>query len=151
MSSSQPSSRPSPKWRSSLTQPKRQRPATSVSLIFAQPEQGSKLGSAIDKLPAAVGIDDAASFMSEVSRKRERTQSQASSFSVNPSQRGEEPIQRQAPQQPGQDVSRKRSKLSVDVPQDSVPAVNVSDEAAAQVDTQVAQATRGLARVSYTT
>ncbi|KAI0365847.1 hypothetical protein BV20DRAFT_707273 [Pilatotrama ljubarskyi] len=138
MSSSQPSSRPSPKWRSSLSQPKRQRPATSVTLVFAQPEQGSKLGSAIDKLPAAVGIDDAASFMSEVSRKRERTQSQASSFFAQPAQQEQERIAAQEGQQHGQDVSRKRSKLSVDVPQNSVAAVNVSDEVALQTKDQVA-------------
>lgn len=39
--------------------------------MFAQPEPGLPLRSAVDNLPD-VGIDDAASFVSEMSRKRER-------------------------------------------------------------------------------
>ena len=122
MSSSQLSSRSTPKWRSSLSNPKRQRPATSVSLVFAQPEQGSKLASAIDKLPVAV-IDDAASFMSQASRKRERTQSQASSFVAGVGQQDEPTSQGQDVQPETQDVSRKRSKLSLEVPEPSAPAI----------------------------
>ena len=42
-----------------------------MSFIYAQPLQGSPLRCAIDNLPA-IGIDDSASFISEMSRKRER-------------------------------------------------------------------------------
>ncbi|KAL4246935.1 hypothetical protein ABKN59_007706 [Abortiporus biennis] len=66
-----------PRWRS-LSSTTKPLPATSVSLIFAQPLQGSPLRSAVDNLPA-VGIDDSASFMSEMSRKRERFDSSVSS------------------------------------------------------------------------
>ncbi|KAI0328822.1 hypothetical protein GY45DRAFT_1280990 [Cubamyces sp. BRFM 1775] len=128
MSSSQHSTRSTPKWRSSLSNPKRQRPATSVSLVFAQPEQGSKLASAIDKLPVAA-IDDAASFMSQASRKRERTQSQASSFVATVGQREEQTSQPgQGVQPETQDVSRKRSKLSLEVPEPAAPAIAVSSD-----------------------
>ncbi|TCD63843.1 hypothetical protein EIP91_004885 [Steccherinum ochraceum] len=44
--------------------------STGVSIIYAQPLQGSPLRSAIDNLPS-IGIDDSASFISEMSRKRE--------------------------------------------------------------------------------
>ncbi|KAH8093122.1 hypothetical protein BXZ70DRAFT_950158 [Cristinia sonorae] len=47
------------------------RASTGISVIFAQPLQGSPLRSAIDNLPA-IGIDDSASFISEMSRKREQ-------------------------------------------------------------------------------
>ncbi|KAI9060371.1 hypothetical protein FKP32DRAFT_1595452 [Trametes sanguinea] len=117
MSSSHSSARPTPKWRSSLSS-KRHRPATSVSLVFAQPEQGSKLASAIDKLPATV-LDDAASFMSQASRKRERTQSEASSFVSRIDQQEEQRVGGQVVQQQTEDVSRKRSKLSLDVHADT--------------------------------
>lgn len=69
-----------PKWRS-LSSKKKPKPATSVSLIFAQPQQGAPLRSAVDNLPA-VGIDDSASFISEMSRKRERLQSMSSAFTL---------------------------------------------------------------------
>ncbi|RPD58649.1 hypothetical protein L227DRAFT_183523 [Lentinus tigrinus ALCF2SS1-6] len=97
-----------PKWRSSLSTPKRQKPATAVSIVFAQPEQGARLGSAIDKLPA-VAVDDAASFMSESSRKRERLNSNASSYISRVEPRSDIPQR-----EPG-DVTRKRSKLTMDV------------------------------------
>lgn len=103
--------RPStPKWRSSLSTPKRQRPATSVSLVFAQPEQGARLGSAIDKLPAVALNDDAASFISEVSRKRERLNSNASSFMSHIEPR----IDPTAPRRDDGEILRKRSRLNAD-------------------------------------
>lgn len=52
-----------------------------MSLIFAQPQQGAPLRSAVENLPA-VGIDDSASFMSEMSRKRERLQSISSAVTL---------------------------------------------------------------------
>ncbi|KAI0798210.1 hypothetical protein C8Q75DRAFT_40291 [Abortiporus biennis] len=70
-----------PRWRS-LSSTTKPLPATSVSLIFAQPLQGSPLRSAVDNLPA-VGIDDSASFMSEMSRKRERVDSSVSSVAAS--------------------------------------------------------------------
>ncbi|KAI0071796.1 hypothetical protein K474DRAFT_1712157 [Panus rudis PR-1116 ss-1] len=73
-----------PKWRS-LSSAKKPRPATSVSLVFAQPQQGAPLRSAIDNLPA-VGIDDSASFVSEMSRKRERLLSASSSATLGEDQ-----------------------------------------------------------------
>ncbi|KAI0692240.1 hypothetical protein C8T65DRAFT_745222 [Cerioporus squamosus] len=98
-----------PKWQSSLSTPKRQKPATAVSVVFAQPEQGARLASAIDRLPA-VSIDDAASLMSESSRKRERLNSNASSFMSRV-----EPRSDSQPTRPeGGDIARKRSKLSTD-------------------------------------
>ncbi|OBZ74631.1 hypothetical protein A0H81_05078 [Grifola frondosa] len=69
------SSRSIPKW-SSFSTPKKQQPPTSVSLVFAQPEHGAPLRSAIANLPA---IDDAESLMSETSTKRERVHSTSSS------------------------------------------------------------------------
>lgn len=69
-----------PKWRS-LSSKKKPKAATSVSLIFAQPQQGAPLRSAVDNLPA-VGIDDSASFVSEMSRKRERLQSMSSAMTL---------------------------------------------------------------------
>ncbi|KAJ3001176.1 hypothetical protein NUW54_g6600 [Trametes sanguinea] len=122
MSSSHSSARPTPKWRSSLSN-KRHLPATSVSLVFAQPEQGAKLASAIDKLPATV-LDDAASFMSQASRKRERTQSEASSFVSRIDQHEEQSVGGQVVLQQAEDVSRKRSKLSLDVHADTSHAID---------------------------
>lgn len=55
--------------------------------------------------------------MSEASRKRERTLSQASSFIAQPERRVEENVQRQIEQQDAAVASRKRSKLSLDVPE----------------------------------
>lgn len=62
-----------PTWRRTLSVSKSQQPA-SVSLVFAQPEQGSKLQSAVDHLPA-IALDDSSSAASIMSRKRERFQS----------------------------------------------------------------------------
>lgn len=104
-------SRPStPKWRSSLSSPRRQRPATAVSVVFAEPEQGARLGSALDRLPAVAAIDDAASFVSEVSRKRERLNSNASSFrsQIEPRDEQIETLRE------NRDTMRKRSRLNVD-------------------------------------
>lgn len=100
-----------PKWRSSLSSPRRQKPATAVSIVFAQPEQGARLGSAIDKLPAVV-VDDAASSMSESSRKRERLNSNASSYMsrIEPRSDSQLPAARE-----GEIVARKRSRLTTDV------------------------------------
>ena len=99
-----------PKWRSSLSSPRRQKPATAVSIVFAQPEQGARLGSAIDKLPAVV-VDDAASSMSESSRKRERLNSNASSYMSRIEPRSDS----QLPAREGGIVARKRSRLTTDV------------------------------------
>ncbi|KAH9943640.1 hypothetical protein B0H21DRAFT_748321 [Amylocystis lapponica] len=65
-----------PKWRS-LSTSKRQQPATSLSLVFAQPERGSPLRPAVEQLPLAVS-DDTSSLMSDMSRKRERFHSTTS-------------------------------------------------------------------------
>ncbi|OCH86243.1 hypothetical protein OBBRIDRAFT_890611 [Obba rivulosa] len=73
-----PSHPTTPKW-STLTRPAKQGAETSVSKVFAKPQQGSRLRSAIDQLPAAV-LDDAASMISETSRKREHQLSISSSM-----------------------------------------------------------------------
>ncbi|TFK83489.1 hypothetical protein K466DRAFT_259071 [Polyporus arcularius HHB13444] len=98
-----------PKWRSSLSGPNRQKPATAVSVVFAQPEQGARLGSAIDRLPV-VSVDDAASMLSESSRKRERLNSNASSYKSRVEPRSDS----QLPPPESGDIARKRSKLSTD-------------------------------------
>lgn len=68
------SARPStPNWRSSSTL-KKQQPATSLSLVVAQPEQGSPLRSAVDHLPV-IKLGDSDSVSSTMSKKRERFQS----------------------------------------------------------------------------
>ncbi|KAI0945874.1 hypothetical protein AcV7_009996 [Taiwanofungus camphoratus] len=68
------SARPStPNWRSSSTL-KKQQPATSLSLVVAQPEQGSPLRSAVDHLPV-IKLGDSDSVSSIMSKKRERFQS----------------------------------------------------------------------------
>ncbi|THH30142.1 hypothetical protein EUX98_g4051 [Antrodiella citrinella] len=69
MSSRRRSNHPPPTWSKRSSQ--KPTAATGLSIIYAQPLQGSPLRSAIDNLPA-IGIDDSASFMSEMSRKRER-------------------------------------------------------------------------------
>ncbi|KAH9913212.1 uncharacterized protein B0H18DRAFT_1153679 [Fomitopsis serialis] len=78
-SPSSPSSRRSshsthpPRWRRTISATKSQQPA-SISLVYAQPEQGSKLRSAIDQLPAHA-LDDNSSSSSIMSKKRERLSS----------------------------------------------------------------------------
>ena len=58
------------RWRRTISTSRSQQPA-SVSLVFAQPEQGSKLRSAIDQLPVHA-LDDTSSTSSVRSKKRER-------------------------------------------------------------------------------
>lgn len=58
------------RWRRTISTSKSQG-LPSVSLVFAQPEQGSKLRSAIDQLPAHA-LDDTSSTGSIRSKKRER-------------------------------------------------------------------------------
>ncbi|PCH42800.1 hypothetical protein WOLCODRAFT_138070 [Wolfiporia cocos MD-104 SS10] len=80
MSSSKPTPRrrsthtPAPAWQRTLSIPKSQQSA-SVSLVFAQPEQGAKLQSAADHLPAVAPTitipEDGSSASSIASRKRE--------------------------------------------------------------------------------
>ncbi|CCM04162.1 uncharacterized protein FIBRA_06324 [Fibroporia radiculosa] len=77
MSTSSPSRRSTrsttPKWRSTLSTSKSQQSA-SVSLVFAQPEQGAKLQSAVDRLPRR--FDECSSSASSImSKKRERLRS----------------------------------------------------------------------------
>ncbi|OJT14551.1 hypothetical protein TRAPUB_8884 [Trametes pubescens] len=59
--------------------------------------------------------------MSEASRKRERTLSQASSFIAQPERRVDENVQRQIEQHDAAVASRKRSKLSLHVPESTGP------------------------------
>ena len=61
------------RWRRTISTSKSQQPA-SVSLVFAQAEQGSKLRSAIDQLPTHA-LDDSSSAGSMRSKKRERLSS----------------------------------------------------------------------------
>ncbi|KAM5531194.1 hypothetical protein V8D89_015164, partial [Ganoderma adspersum] len=91
-----------PKWRSSLSTPRKQKASAGVSVVFAQPEPGARLGSAIDRLPV-VAVDDAVSVYSVSSRKRERLNSNASSFIP--------------PTEPRSDrgVEQKRSRLNLHV------------------------------------
>lgn len=58
------------RWGRTISTSKSQQSA-SVSLVFAQPEQGSKLRSAIDQLPV-YALDDTSSTASIRSKKRER-------------------------------------------------------------------------------
>ena len=116
-----------PKWRSSLSSPKKQKPAASVSVVFAQPEPGARLGSAIDRLPA-VAIDDTASMHSVASRKRERLNSNASSI-MSPDELRSDRGGAQIGQRERRDVERKRSRLTIDSGDDpsdvqTSPAVN---------------------------
>ena len=81
-----------------------------MSIVFAQPEQGARLASAVDKLPAVALHDDAASYISEVSRKRERLNSNASSFMSQVDARPEQPARED------DGMMRKRSRLNMAVP-----------------------------------
>lgn len=77
MSSHRPRKPSAPRWQS-ISSPNKRKPATSVSFIFAQPETGTPLRSALENLPS-LGIADSASFMSDMSKKRERSHSATSS------------------------------------------------------------------------
>lgn len=64
------------------TSHKKPRPATSVSLIFAQPLQSSPLRSAIDNLPTVAGVDDTTSLTDGMSRKSQRARGESVASTV---------------------------------------------------------------------